>query len=931
MYSSCSRWLRRSLMLLAVCCLSPGAACAQSDSTVVFSDAHPIIYEDAWDLWPYVFLNEDGDPEGYNIDVLKLIFKELSIPYIIRLKPTAEALNDLKAGRSDLMCGMDAHFHNDYARYGQSVIQIFTHSVVHQRQLPAAVTELSDLSRHRVVVHEGSFSHHLMKQKGWGANAISYGDMQEAVQKAHHDPDCQIVWNTMSLKWLIHKYHYDNLELTPVNIPHGQYKFMSNNLQLLHRLDSVYTILNSTGQLQPIQNKWFYPERRETGIPDWIWWLVGILLFVTLMTLVYYAVYWRQEKKMTREIRRSNNRLALVLQTCRVHIWVYNVASKTVSLFDDDGVEQYEELVDTFLLLRMGQQEADRVKASLRQLIAEEKEDDTLEIKARHDGDSPYRYYVLTLTVLRRDRNGQPTNIIGSTNDVTDERERQQKVKNAMLRYQSIFNTVMVDTVTYDAQGYITDMNEKASKAFPGGKEGALANRVNLFDVLGDDMIPLDELESLYLTRIYQSVADQRVFNTSLHQHTMYYELQLIPLRDADHKLTTIFGTGLDVSEMVRSYMRLRHNAELLERANNDMSAYIRNIDFVLQNGGVRMAHYSPTTHTLVIYSEIGRVQYRLTQARCMDFVDDSSKHTARRLLNNMDNLTATSLKEPVKTVVPLKGGHRLQLYFSFIPTLDGEGRVVDYFGMCRDISDIKATEEELARETVKAQEIETLKNSFLRNMSYEIRVPLNSVVGFAELFSMEHAPEDETFFISEIKGNSSRLLRLINDILFLSRLDARMIEFKMAPVDFAAYFEPRCQAAWYQHRHDGVDFMVNSPYSRLVVDIDEQNLGMLIDQIVANAAEYTTEGQVRCRYDYTGEALVMAFQDTGCGISQDRLQQIFERFVSTGGHGTGLGLSICHEIAQQMGGKITIKSEVGKGTIVWVSIPCKCTEIVRS
>jgi signal transduction histidine kinase len=74
-----------------------------------------------------------------------------------------------------------------------------------------------------------------------------------------------------------------------------------------------------------------------------------------------------------------------------------------------------------------------------------------------------------------------------------------------------------------------------------------------------------------------------------------------------------------------------------------------------------------------------------------------------------------------------------------------------------------------------------------------------------------------------------------------------------------------------------------------------------------------------------------MSFQDTGSGISEERMKQIFERFVSSGGsHGTGLGLAICHEIITQMGGKIRLKSEMGKGTIVWVSIPCKCTEIVR-
>ena len=108
------------------------------------------------------------------------------------------------------------------------------------------------------------------------------------------------------------------------------------------------------------------------------------------------------------------------------------------------------------------------------------------------------------------------------------------------------------------------------------------------------------------------------------------------------------------------------------------------------------------------------------------------------------------------------------------------------------------------------------------------------------------------------------------------------------------------------------------------------QNIGIVIGQIIVNAAQHTTAGQVRARYDYTGEGLVMAFMDTGCGIPEEKLNHIFERFTGSTSRGTGLGLPICYEMAHQMGGNITIKSTVGKGTIVWVTIPCQCTEIER-
>ena len=101
---------RRELLFVILLTLLPTVTSAR-----VYDEDHPLVYEDAWDLWPYSFVNDTGEPTGFNIDLLKLIFKELNIPYRIKLKPTQAALNDLKAGRADLMCGMDAHFHNEYA------------------------------------------------------------------------------------------------------------------------------------------------------------------------------------------------------------------------------------------------------------------------------------------------------------------------------------------------------------------------------------------------------------------------------------------------------------------------------------------------------------------------------------------------------------------------------------------------------------------------------------------------------------------------------------------------------------------------------------------------------------------------------------------------------------------------------------------------
>ena len=84
-------WCRRAMMLLFSVYLSLAVAFAQSDTTRVFSESSPLIYEDVWDLWPYSFLNDNGDPDGFNVDLIRLIMKELNIPYEIRLKPSSES------------------------------------------------------------------------------------------------------------------------------------------------------------------------------------------------------------------------------------------------------------------------------------------------------------------------------------------------------------------------------------------------------------------------------------------------------------------------------------------------------------------------------------------------------------------------------------------------------------------------------------------------------------------------------------------------------------------------------------------------------------------------------------------------------------------------------------------------------------------------
>ena len=880
-----------------------------TDTTRTYTTAHPLIYEDAWDLWPYVFLNENGEPDGYNIDLLKLIFKELDIPYVIKLKPTLEAQADLKNGKSDLMLRMDAEYSRENSLYSKNIVQLFTHSILAPKNKPVHIRQEKDLKNYRVIVHGGSFSHHYLMKQAWAKEVVPYDDMKSALHEVIDKNDGIILWNTMSLKWLMRKYQTDKLTLMPI---------------------SAYVALRAADKLQPIQNKWFYPDRRDTGIPAWVWHLAATLAVIAVILLFYYIFYRVRERRLTQAVRKSNDRLSLILKTSHVSLWTYNIQTKQFTWMDEQGKGQQSTTLDAFVY-RYRPKDVQRLQRAIEDISQEKEEHVNLDIQVFKDNDETQAHdYTVALSVLRRDKGGHPTTILCTRSDVTKELLRQMEVKNTLLRYQAIFNSVMVDMVAYDSEGYIVDINQKALSALGADMQVIKDMKISIKDVLGEPDLDVEHFERMYMTQIYQG-EDGRPLHKMLKRSKLYYELQLTPVRDAEGKLLAIFGTGRNVTEMAESYQHVLQDIEELQKANDEVSTYIQNIDYVLKVGGIKMVKYDLTTHTLTLFNEANSALLSLTQTRMLNLIDPKWKKSTERILNNMDNKTATRVHTDVKTTIR-RQGHPLHLQFHFIPFHDEKGNLKEYFGMCRDISELKAIEDQLAQETLRAQEVEVVKNAFLHNMSFEIRTPLTTVVGFAELFQMEHSAEDETVFINEIKSSSAQLLKLINDILFLSRLDAEMITINPQPIDFATSIAARCEHVWANQRKPGVSYIVKAPFKKLVVDIDMNNISMVMEKILTNAVQHTEEGTVLVHYDYLGDQLAVSVEDTGHGIPEDQIKHIFDRFVTDSStSGAGLGLSICQELIQHMGGKINLTSTVGKGTNVWFTIPCQLIEMERN
>lgn len=916
------------LLLSAFPLGSVAQGCDSISRPRVYDEEHPLIYEDAWDLWPYVFLDEDSNPTGYNVDLLRLIFDELDIPFCIKLKPTTQALADLSSGVSDLMLGMKAGFHDDYTRhYGKNVLHLFTHSVAYPKGTPRTVHREHDLATQQVIVHEGSFSHHLMMDNGWEMNAKPISDMALAMQMVSAEDSGQVLWNTMSLKWIIHHHRLKNMELSSVDMPSGEYCFMANDSVLLARLDSVYSSLKASGRLLALDRKWLnFDDGANSTLPSWLrHGAVAVGLLILLLAIGAFVVRAR-EMRATADGRLRLERLAIVLKACKTDIWTYDVEQERVTWYGDNPRSGQVIPLSTFVR-RYRTEEADRLMEAIRRLIERETGEETLQLQVTDAASADIRYCIVALSVLKGERWG-PVEIMATETDVTKELESRRNTTETMQRYKSVFNTSMVDMIYCDSEGYVMNLNQRAQQTFATTREEALRNRLNIKDLFDED----DILSYRHVTTLLTVEGPPLGKDVLRKEDTRYYELQTVPLFDEAQRPLGIYATGREMTEVKRTYSQAKKGLEGLKAAMKEQNAYVENINFAMRVGGVRIVTYSPENHIFTVYHRFGEAQYELTQQRCLSLTDGQSLPQVMRLMRAMDRRTTAMLYADVSTRLRVKGQMTARLQIQLFPTTDSDGQVTLYEGVCRDVTEMRHTEQLLRMETTKAQEVEQLKIKFLHNMCGAIRIPLDAVVKSAEMFEKEHPLADEPEHIETIKKQTAYLLSLVNDILFLSRLDAHMVEHTKRVTDIAAAIDSICQNTWSKGRRDGVVYEVENSYRQMMFNIDIINLGRILEQLIKNAVEHTSRGRVRVRYALVGENLIVGVDDTGEGISQDTLDHIFERFNTRQGKegSTGLGLPICQELATLMGGRIDIRSQLGKGTSVWVTIPCDMADIVK-
>ena len=265
-----------------------------------------------------------------------------------------------------------------------------------------------------------------------------------------------------------------------------------------------------------------------------------------------------------------------------------------------------------------------------------------------------------------------------------------------------------------------------------------------------------------------------------------------------------------------------------------------------------------------------------------------------------------------LKSVIPIK--------------LKGEDVLLEAF---MDLSAIKDAEQAIIAAKNAAESASKAKSEFLANMSHEIRTPMNAIIGFTELLLASEKDPSRHNRLKMIMDSAHALLKLINEILDLSKIEAGKVELKNQSFSLNKLVNQVTSMFFISAREKGLD--IDTSFEQDVPEFvvgDEMRLRQVLFNLMGNAVKFTREGSIRVHASYAAPDVVIQIEDTGIGISEDRLNTIFDKFeqadnsIERNYGGSGLGLSISLSLVRLMGGRIAVESQQGKGTTFTIRVP---------
>ena len=491
-----------------------------------------------------------------------------------------------------------------------------------------------------------------------------------------------------------------------------------------------------------------------------------------------------------------------------------------------------------------------------------------------------------------------------------------QALQNSERILHNIYKNLPVGIELYDKDGQMVDLNKKDMEMFRiSNKEDILG--VNIFEnpILPEEIKQkIKDNENADFTFRYDFSKINKYYQPNSTTGFIDLTTKVTTLYDHNHEPINYLLINIDKTEDTIAYNKIQEFESFFDLVGDYAKVGYAHFDALSRDGYALRSWYrnvgeeegTPLPEIIGIHSHF----HPEDRAVMIDFLDKVIKGESSKLSRDVrirradGNYTWTRVNVLVRNYQP-------------------QDNIIEMLCINFDITELKETERMLIGAKEKAEEADRLKSAFLANMSHEIRTPLNAIVGFSSLLEEAEDAEEKHLYATIIEENNKLLLQLISDILDLSKIEAGTFDIIPEQVDAQQLCNELLQSMQVRATEQ-VEILLAPELPELTFTSDKNRLYQVLLNFVTNALKFTSEGSIVIDYRINGNEVRFSVQDTGMGIEPEKQEAIFTRFVKLNNFiaGTGLGLPICQSIVTQLGGKIGVESEPGKGSCFWFTYP---------
>ena len=664
----------------------------------------------------------------------------------------------------------------------------------------------------------------------------------------------------------------------------------------------------------------------------WPYLLLAVVLFVLIVALIQNRVVRRRVNDSIASATSTYEMMEKALKIVDNDVVIYDIPGKVIRRLRGNLLPTPEMRAEEFAP-HIHPDDVEQVLSTIRQMAQGKTQQVEYSYRWRvsEAGEEPRYFYIRNNSVAEyAPGSSTPTSIISVLVDETEQREHQEEEEELAKRYKKIFEDSIIGLSFYSPEGWLIVSNKMMRDIchFDSDEGDSFFSKVNLFD-----MAPFNEVLDRYHPNEYLACSLSVVPEREMY---IYLEIGVHPIYDEEGKLIYISVAARDINEERELYMQAKRNDVEIQKVNESIQVYERELRYMMETCGLQAWRISLDRDIIEFYSGLKEVQRHFTLKQLQSIFYSQEDEFVR----NLDH-PAEVISKPLRymgrmhPMVTQRDVEPQWVQINSIPEYDEQGNLKGAFGVWRNIHQLMQKQEQLKRETERANDSGRMKSVFMANMTHEIRTPLNAIVGFSDVLPLLTTPEERQEIIRLIIDNCDMLLRLVNDIQDAASLDVSgSVDIAPTRTDFSKFFDELCEQLQQRLREPTVEFMKENPYPTYITMVDEMRIRQVYTNFVTNAVKYTHQGHIKVGYrkewrEENGESregLFLFCEDTGDGVPKEVQDKLFERFFKLNDYiqGTGLGLSICKAIANACQGFIGMESEgQGQGSTFWMWIPC--------